>query len=100
MREPFLSNSRAEKLPRARNHRAGRHTVRDVARVLSLEPFLRAFEARSGKELWKGELPTSAKATPLIYTSARGRHMVAIAAGGHGSQSKLDTKLLVFALRD
>jgi quinoprotein glucose dehydrogenase len=66
----------------------------------SVEPFLRAFETRSGKELWKGELPTSAKATPLIYTSARGRQMVAIAAGGHGSQSKLDTKLVVFALRD
>jgi quinoprotein glucose dehydrogenase len=66
----------------------------------SVDPHLRAFETRTGKELWKGELPTSAKATPLIYTSARGRQMVAIAAGGHGSQSKLDTKLVVFALRD
>jgi quinoprotein glucose dehydrogenase len=66
----------------------------------SVDPYLRAFETRSGKELWKGELPTSAKATPLIYTSAQGRQMVAIAAGGHGSQSKLDTKLVVFALRD
>ena len=66
----------------------------------SVEPFMRAFETRTGKELWKGALPTSAKATPLIYTSVRGRQMVAIAAGGHGSQSKLDTKLVVFALRD
>lgn len=66
----------------------------------SVEPYLRAFETQTGKELWKGELPTSAKATPLIYTSARGRQMVAIAAGGHGSQSKLDTKLVAFALRD
>jgi len=67
----------------------------------SLEPYLRAFETRTGKELWKGQLPTSARATPLIYMSARGRQMVAIAAGGHDSTlSKLDTKLVVFALRD
>jgi quinoprotein glucose dehydrogenase len=67
----------------------------------SLEPYLRAFETRTGKELWKGPLPTSARATPLIYMSERGRQMVAIAAGGHDvAQSKLDTKLVVFALRD
>ncbi|HKQ12516.1 MAG TPA: pyrroloquinoline quinone-dependent dehydrogenase [Steroidobacteraceae bacterium] len=67
----------------------------------SLEPYLRAFETRTGKELWKGQLPTSARATPLIYTSARGRQMVAIAAGGHdAAQSKPDTKLVVFALHD
>jgi len=67
----------------------------------SLEPYLRAFETRTGKELWKGQLPTSARATPLIYMSERGRQMVAIAAGGHDvAQSKLDTKLVVFALRD
>jgi quinoprotein glucose dehydrogenase len=67
----------------------------------SVEPYLRAFETRTGKELWKGQLPTSARATPLIYVTERGKQMVAIAAGGHGSGfSKLDTKLVVFALRD
>ena len=67
----------------------------------SLEPYLRAFETRTGRELWKGQLPTSARATPLIYMSERGRQMVAIAAGGHDSRfSKLDTKLVVFALPD
>jgi quinoprotein glucose dehydrogenase len=67
----------------------------------TVEPYLRAFETRTGRELWKGQLPTSARATPLIYTTERGRQMVAIAAGGHDtSQSKLDTKLVVFSLRD
>lgn len=67
----------------------------------TLEPYLRAFETRTGRELWKGQLPTSARATPLIYMSERGRQMVAIAAGGHDSPpSRLDTKLVVFALRD
>ena len=67
----------------------------------TIEPYLRAFETRTGRELWKGQLPTSARATPLIYMTARGRQMVAIAAGGHDTpQSKLDTKLVVFSLRD
>jgi quinoprotein glucose dehydrogenase len=67
----------------------------------SLEPYLRAFETRTGRELWKGQLPTSARATPALFTTERGTQMVAIAAGGHDlPQSKLDTKLVVFALRD
>jgi quinoprotein glucose dehydrogenase len=67
----------------------------------TVEPYLRAFETRTGRELWKGRLPTSARATPLIYMTERGRQMVAIAAGGHDApQSKLDTKLVVFSLRD
>jgi quinoprotein glucose dehydrogenase len=67
----------------------------------TLDPYLRAFETRTGRELWKGQVPTSARATPLIYTTERGRQMVAIAAGGHDTeQSRLDTKLVVFALRD
>jgi quinoprotein glucose dehydrogenase len=65
----------------------------------SLDPYLRAFETRTGREIWKGKLPTSARSTPMIYTSPSGREMVAIAAGGHDSQfSRLDTKLVVFAL--
>ena len=65
----------------------------------SLDAHIRAFETRSGKMLWKGDLPTAARATPLIFTSASGRQMVAIAAGGFDDPvSKLDTKLVVFAL--
>jgi quinoprotein glucose dehydrogenase len=67
----------------------------------ALDPYLRAFETRTGRELWKARLPTSARATPLIFTTGRGRQMVAIAAGGHDTQqSRLDTKLVAFALRD
>lgn len=66
----------------------------------ALDPYLRAFETQTGREIWKSQLPTSARATPLIFATARGRQMVAIAAGGHDSaSSKLDTKLVVFALR-
>jgi len=44
-------------------------------------------------------LPTSARATPLVYTAPSGREMVAIAAGGHDTPlSKPGTTLHVFAL--
>jgi quinoprotein glucose dehydrogenase len=65
----------------------------------TLDGYFRAFDTRDGKELWQAKLPTSARATPLIFTSKKGRQMVAIAAGGHDyPQSKIDTKLVVFAL--
>jgi quinoprotein glucose dehydrogenase len=67
----------------------------------SLDSHIRAFETTHGKEVWKGDLPTSARATPLIFTAPSGRQMVAIAAGGHeGAGGKLDSKLVVFALAD
>jgi quinoprotein glucose dehydrogenase len=44
----------------------------------------------TGKELWKGELPASAQATPMTYQlSTQGKQFVVIAAGGSG---KLHTK--------
>lgn len=65
----------------------------------SLDPWLRAFDTSNGRELWKGKLPTSARATPLVFVSKSGRHRVAIAAGGHDTPlSRIDTKLVVFAL--
>lgn len=65
----------------------------------SLDHYIRAFETTHGREVWKAELPTSARATPLIFTLPSGRQMVAIAAGGHeGGGRKLDSKLVVFAL--
>ncbi len=65
----------------------------------TLDGYFRAFDTRNGRELWKARLPTSARATPLIFTTPSGRQMVAIAAGGHDHPlSTIDTKLVVFAL--
>jgi quinoprotein glucose dehydrogenase len=65
----------------------------------TIDPFLRAFETKSGRQVWAGRLPTGARATPLVFTSPSGREMVAIAAGGFDSPlSKLGTTLVVFAL--
>lgn len=42
----------------------------------------RAFDARTGQELWVTELPLSAHAVPITYVAADGRQYVAIAAAG------------------
>jgi quinoprotein glucose dehydrogenase len=65
----------------------------------TLDGYFRAFDTSQGREVWKAKLPTSARATPLVFATETGREMVAIVAGGHDSElSKLDTKLVVFAL--
>jgi quinoprotein glucose dehydrogenase len=50
----------------------------------TLDPFLRAFDLATGKELWKGQLPAPGHATPMTYQlSPGGKQYVVIAAGGH-----------------
>jgi quinoprotein glucose dehydrogenase len=64
----------------------------------AMDDYLRAFDARTGQELWKGRLPAGGQATPMTYVW-KGRQYVVIAAGGH---AKLDTRrgdqLVAFAL--
>ena len=44
----------------------------------------RAFDVQTGKELWAGQLPVPAAATPMTYRGKSGKQFVVIAAGGHG----------------
>ena len=64
----------------------------------AMDNYLRAFDARTGAELWKGRLPAGGQATPMSYVW-KGKQYVVIAAGGH---SKLNTKrgdqVIAFAL--
>jgi len=48
----------------------------------TFDPFIRAFDADSGKELWKAQLPASGHATPMTYRF-HGKQYVVIAASGH-----------------
>ena len=65
----------------------------------TMDSRLRAFETKTGRQVWEGELPTSARATPLVFTTASGRDMVAVAAGGHDAPfTKPGTTLVVFGL--
>ena len=54
----------------------------------TIDPFLRAFDSETGKELWNYQLPAGGQATPMSYT-VKGTQYLVIAAGGHG---KLGTK--------
>ena len=46
------------------------------------DPHIRAFDIKTGKELWKAELPASGHAMPMTY-EAGGKQYLVIAAGGH-----------------
>lgn len=64
----------------------------------TVDDYLRAFDGRTGKELWRGRLPGGGQATPMSYVW-RGRQYVLIAAGGHGkSGTRKSDELVAFAL--
>jgi quinoprotein glucose dehydrogenase len=48
----------------------------------AMDAYLRAFDARSGKQLWLGRLPVPGVANPMTYLW-KGEQYVAIGAGGH-----------------
>lgn len=62
--------------------------------------YLRAFETKTGKELWKARLPAGGQATPMSYVSSHdGRQYVIIAAGGHAHMgTTLGDYLIAYAL--
>jgi quinoprotein glucose dehydrogenase len=47
-----------------------------------MDAYLRAFDARNGRELWQGRLPMPGVANPMTYLW-KGEQYVAIGAGGH-----------------
>ncbi len=60
----------------------------------------RAFDTKSGKELWTVKLPASAEATPISYADAKGQQYIAVVAtGGFGIGAALASdSLVVFSL--
>jgi quinoprotein glucose dehydrogenase len=62
------------------------------------DQFLRAFDAKTGAEIWRRRLPFTANATPMTYRlRPDGRQFVVVAAGGHGWSEPGDA-LMAFAL--
>lgn len=62
----------------------------------------RAFDARTGKELWTVKLPGAAEATPITYQGRDGRQYVVITATGGGFFGNAVTgdSVIAFALDD
>ena len=50
----------------------------------ALDRALKAYDIETGRELWRGALPESGKATPMTYQLASGEQLVAISVGGGG----------------
>src|SRR5205823_6122569 len=48
----------------------------------AMDAYLRAFDAKSGAELWQGRLPVPGVANPMTY-EWKGAQYIVIAAGGH-----------------
>jgi quinoprotein glucose dehydrogenase len=48
----------------------------------ALDRALHAYDIETGRELWRGTLPASGKATPMSYRLASGEQYVVVAAGG------------------
>jgi glucose dehydrogenase len=48
----------------------------------ALDRSLHAYDIETGRELWRGRLPGSGKATPMSYGLASGEQFVAIVVGG------------------
>jgi quinoprotein glucose dehydrogenase len=67
----------------------------------TFDPFIRAFDVETGKELWKAQLPASGNATPMTYRLGRtGKQYLVIAAGGHSkiTEESLGDALVAFTL--
>jgi quinoprotein glucose dehydrogenase len=49
----------------------------------TLDAAIYAFDTETGKQLWRGELPTSARAMPMTYRGPDGKQYLVICAGSH-----------------
>jgi quinoprotein glucose dehydrogenase len=66
----------------------------------TLDPAIYAFDVATGAEVWRGSLPTSARATPMTYRGRDGRQFVVVSAGGHDVEggAPLGDYVVAFAL--
>ena len=64
----------------------------------AMDAYLRAFDAKSGEELWQGRLPAPGIANPMTYLW-KGEQYVVIAAGGHSEiRTTLADSVVAFRL--
>jgi quinoprotein glucose dehydrogenase len=65
----------------------------------TIDRTFRAFETRTGRELWSATLPAGGKATPMTFRSASGRQLVVISAGGdNGGAFGASDAIVAYAL--
>jgi len=61
--------------------------------------YIRAYDVKTGKEVWKDRLPVGAQATPMTYLSPKsGRQMVVTVAGGARMTADRGDYIIAYAL--
>jgi len=76
----FLRNLGVCRIPVLRSRLDRQFDSPDLETIAVLQ--FRAFDSRTGKELWSFKLEATGNATPITYQSRRGKQYVAIVAGG------------------
>ena len=64
----------------------------------SFDSHIRAFDVETGKLLWVGDLPKSARATPMTYQGPDGKQYLVISAGGHKGVNEIGDYVIAFTL--
>jgi quinoprotein glucose dehydrogenase len=64
----------------------------------AFDSHIRAFDVETGKLLWTGDLPNSARATPMTYQGADGKQYLVISAGGHKGVNQIGDYVIAFGL--
>jgi len=68
----------------------------------AVDDYLRAYDMKTGAELWRARLPAGGQAAPMSYVSDRtGKQYIVIAAGGHQILgTRLGDYVIAYALPD
>ena len=65
----------------------------------TMDYYVRGYELKTGKEIWRDRLPAGGQATPSTYLGADGRQYLVVVAGGHGSTgTKAGDAIIAYAL--
>jgi quinoprotein glucose dehydrogenase len=66
----------------------------------TLDPSIYAFDIETGKQLWRGDLPTSARSSPMTYQGPDGKQYVLVSAGSHqpGGSQPLGDYVVAFTM--
>jgi quinate dehydrogenase (quinone) len=70
-------------------------------RSATTDPYLRAYDNATGRELWKARLPVASASTPMTYVSPSGKQYVVVTAGGSsagGPNSPKGDYVIAYAL--
>lgn len=64
------------------------------------DPYVRAWDTRTGSEIWRHKLPVGSMATPMSYVSpATGRQYLVVSAGGSPQSKQIGDYVIAYALK-